>query len=59
MREDVLGRHPILAACAASAVLWTAFFLLLGPRYATNDDPLLAMLPAGTGFAPAKLMTDS
>jgi hypothetical protein len=53
MREDVVRRHPVLAACAGSAVLWTAFFLLLGPRYVTNDDPLIAMLPAGTGFASA------
>lgn len=53
MREAVLGRHRFLAACAGSAVLWAAFFLLLGPRYATNDDPLIAMLPAGTGFASA------
>jgi hypothetical protein len=51
MREDVLARHPLVAACVLSAALWTSFFLLLEPRYATNDDPLIAMLAAGTGFA--------
>jgi hypothetical protein len=51
--RGVLDRHPLLAACAGSAILWTAFFGLLSPRYATNDDALLAMLPAGTGWAAA------
>jgi hypothetical protein len=51
MRSDVLARHALAAAAALSALFWTAFFLLLQPRYATNDDPLIAMLASGTGFA--------
>jgi hypothetical protein len=47
------SRHPLAAAGAASAALWTAFFAFMGPRYATNDDPLMAMLAAGVGFARA------
>jgi hypothetical protein len=49
----VLERRPLASAAALSAALWTSFFLLLEPRYATNDDPLMAMLPAGAGFAAA------
>jgi hypothetical protein len=43
-------RHPRAATLAVSAVLWAAFFAVMGPRYATNDDPLMAMLAAGAGF---------
>ena len=50
---EVLARRPLAAAAGISAALWTAFFLLFSPRFATNDDPLIAMLPAGTGFAAA------
>ena len=53
MPDGALGRRPVLAAVLGSAILWTAFSLTLGPRYATNDDPLIAMLAAGTGFAAA------
>jgi hypothetical protein len=53
MPDDFLARRPLAAACALSAVLWAAFFLWLEPYYATNDDPLIAMLPAGAGFAVA------
>jgi hypothetical protein len=53
MKGRLTGRHPLAVACALSAALGAGFFLALDPRYATNDDPLIAMLPAGTGFAAA------